>query len=81
MLKEDVVQDRIESLFIRGMVPKGQIQRYKRLLNDPKRYIRFRQYHDEFLDLLRKMMEYTAEDDVIFQKVRNKVMSKNHGRN
>ena len=80
VLTEDVVQDRIESLFIRGLVPKHQIQRYRRILNDPNRYIKFRQYHDEILDLFRKFMEYLASNDTIFLKVRQQVMAKNHGR-
>jgi hypothetical protein len=62
VLSEDVVQDKIESLFIRGLVPKHQIQRYKRVLNDPKRYIKFRQYHDEILSLFRTFMEYLTSD-------------------
>ena len=80
VLTEDVVQDKIESLFLRGLVPKHQIQRYRRVLNDPKRYIKFRQYHDEILTLFRTFMEYLTDDSTIFQKVRQQVMAKNHGR-
>lgn len=79
-LQEDAVQDKIESLFIRGLVPKHLIQRYKRVMNDPKRYIKFRQYHDEILTLFRKLQELLTSDDIIFQKVRQQVMANNHGR-
>ncbi len=80
IMLEDVVQDKIESLFIRGLVPKHLIQRYKRVMNDPKRYIKFRQYHDEILTLFRTLQELLTSDDTIFQKVRQRVMAKNHGR-
>lgn len=80
VLTEDVAQEKIESLFLRGLVPKHLIQRYRRLLNDPKRYIKFRQYHDEIITLFKTFMEYLTSDDTIFQKVRQQVMAKNHGR-
>ena len=62
--------DKFEQLFIRGLVPKGKVQHYKRIFKDVKETIKLRRYQEDIADILEDLIKIVTEDDVIYRRVR-----------
>ena len=71
--------DKFEQLFIRGLVPKGKVQHYKRIFKDVKETITLRRYQDDIAEILEDLIKIITEDDVIYRRVRLGLQKKSWG--
>lgn len=68
--------DRLNKLFLRGLVDRDKIEHYKRIFNNLKTNVRYRRYQDDIVDLMDTLVDIITKDNPIYQRVRHKLASK-----
>ena len=67
--------DRLNKLFLRGLVDRDKIEHYKRIFNNLKTNVRYRRYQDDIVDLMDTLVDIITKDNPIYQRVRHKLAS------
>ena len=68
----------IENLLRLGLADKTKLEAYKRVLKNPKYYIKLSEYRAIILDVLEKLITQSTEDSAIYNKMQQNLMRKKY---
>lgn len=69
-------KSKLDKLLTLGLVDKKKLEVYKRVMSDPKAFVRMQQYREKILDVLDKLVTMITTNDPMYQRARQEIVKK-----